>query len=257
MKLTIKAEQLKFLILGAGGLGFVLRIALYAIGIDGRGLLESGHWAHIAVWVLTAAIAVVLLICCRSLTGPEELSNAYPPSATAALGAFAAMAGIGITTLREFSEFSSRIHLAVWVLGLCATIAMAFIGLCRFRGKKTYFLLHVVVCVYFALRMVSRYRLWSSDPQLQDYCFYLTAYVALMLTAYHHAAFNAGMGSHKLLWFFSLAAVYLCCLSLKGNTDTVLLLGCGVWAFANLTHLTVQPRRQRPALDLSEDSNHK
>ena len=101
--------------------------------------------------------------------------------------------------------------------------------------------------------MVSRYQMWSSDPQLQDYCFYLTAYVALMLTAYHHAAFDAGMGSHKLLWFFSLAAMYLCCLSLKGNADTVLLLGCGVWAFTNLTHLTVRPRRQRPALDLSED----
>ena len=253
MKLTIKTEQLKFLMLGAGGLGLALRIALYATGIDGRGLLESGHWAHTAVWILTAAAALVLLICCRSITGPEEVSNAYPPSVTAALGAFAAMVGIGFTTGREFAEFSSRLHLIVWIVGICSVVAQGRIGLCRLTGKKPHFLLHVAVCVYFALRMVSRYQLWSSDPQLQDYCFYLTAYVALMLTAYHHAAFDAGMGSHKLLWFFSLAAVYLCCLSLKGNADTVLLLGCGVWAFTNLTHLTVRPRRQRPALDLSED----
>ena len=91
MKLNMKAEQLKFLILGAGGLGLALRIALYATGIDGRGLLESGHWAHIAVWILTATAALVLLICCRPITGPEELPNAYPPAVTAALGAFAAM----------------------------------------------------------------------------------------------------------------------------------------------------------------------
>ena len=147
MKLTIKTEQLKFLMLGAGGLGLALRIALYATGIDGRGLLESGHWAHTAVWILTVAAALVLLICCRSITGPEEVSNAYPPSVTAALGAFAAMVGIGFTTGREFAEFSSRLHLIVWIVGICSVVALGRIGLCRLTGKKPHFLLHVAVCV--------------------------------------------------------------------------------------------------------------
>ena len=101
--------------------------------------------------------------------------------------------------------------------------------------------------------MISRYQLWSSDPQLQDYCFYLTAYVALMLTAYHHAAFDARMGSHKALWLYSLAAVYLGCLSLKGNMDIALLLGCSAWAFTNLTCMTPRPRRKRPVLKLDAD----
>ena len=228
---------------------------LYATGIDGRGLLEEGHWAHLAVWILTAVAAAALLLSGRSIAGPEQYADCHPVSFAAAMGAFAAVVGIGVTTVREFSEFTSTIRLVVWVLGLCSAIAMGCIGVCRLTGTKPNFLLHTVVCIYFALRMVSRYQLWSSDPQLQDYCFYLSAYVSLMLTAYHHAAFDADMGKHRPLWLFSLASVYLCCLSLEGNRDTLLLLCCGAWAFTNLTNLTVRPRRQRPAINLEDASS--
>lgn len=253
MKLSIKAKQLKFLVLGAGGLGLALRIVLYATGIDGRGLLVEGHWSAITLWILTAAAAAVLFLSTRSLTGPTGYAAAYPVSFAGAVGAFAAMIGIGMTTVREFAVFSSRLQLIVWAFGLCSAISMGIIGVFRLIRIKPHFLLHTVVCLYFALRMISQYQLWSSDPQLQDYCFYLCAYVALMLTAYHHATFDADMGNHRSLWFFSLAAVYLCCLSLKGTRDTVLLLCCGVWAFTNLTNLTLR-RRQRPVLNLNEDA---
>ena len=153
------------------------------------------------------------------------------------VSAFAALVGIAFTTGREFAEFSSRMHLIVWLLGICAMAAMGRIGLCRLTGKKPHFLLSAVFCIYCALRMVSRYQLWSSDPQLQDYFFYLGAYMALMLAAYHHAALDEGAGRHRSLWFFSLMAVYLCNLSLRGGMDTLLLLGCGAWAFTNLPRL--------------------
>ncbi len=252
MKLTIKASQLKFLILGAGGLGLALRILLYATGIDGRGLLEEGHWAEIALWILTALTAAALFFFTRKIVGPETYRDSHPVSFAGAVGAFAAMGALGMTTLQEFAEFSSRLHLIVWVLGLCAAVSLGIIGVCRLTGKKPHFLLHTLFCLYLALRMVSQYQMWSSDPQLQDYCFYLCAYLALMLTAYHHAAFDADMGKHRALWFFSLAAVYLCCLSLKGTRDTLLLLCCGAWAFTNLTNLCVR-RRQRPVLKLDDD----
>lgn len=246
MKLNIKADSLKYLILGAGGLGLVLRIILYTTGIDGRSLLVRGHWASVALWILTLAVAAVIYLSTRKMEGPVDL---HPASLMGAVGAFAAMAGIALTTLSQFSEFSSRLHLIVWVLGLCSAIALGWVGVCRLTGKQPNFLLHAVLCLYFALRMVSQYQLWSSDPQLQDYCFYLSAYVALMLTAYHHAAFGAQMGNHRAIWFFSLASVYLCCLSLNSRMDTLLLLGCGVWAFTNLT--SVIPGQQ-PAPEPSE-----
>ena len=248
MKFTVKPNLLKYLILGAGGLGLALRVILYATGIDGRNLLETGHWIHIALWVLTFATVGIIFVSTQSLKGSAD----YPVSYAGSLGAFAAMVGIGMTTISEFAEFSNTLHLLVWVLGICAALSLGIIGICRLMGKQPHFLCHVFLCLYFALRMVSRYQMWSSDPQLQDYCFYLIAYVALMLTAYHHGAFGADMGSHKQLWRFSLGAVYFICVSLNSGLDTFLMLGCGAWVLTNLTTLQTPPRRQRPSLNWDE-----
>jgi len=250
VKVNIKPKQLKYVILMAGAAGLILRTLLYAVGIDGRGLLTENHPVSIALGVLTAASAAVLLFFGLGISGSKEYNNAHPASSGAAMGCFALMAGLAMTAVREFGEFSVLLHLIIWVLGIVSTVAMGYVGVCRLTGKKPYFLLHAVLCIYFALRMVSRYRIWSSDPQLQDYCFYLCAYVALMLTAYHQAAFDADMGKHRALWIFSLAATYLCCLSLKGTQDIWLLLGSGIWAFTNLTNLSRRRRRVRPALNL-------
>lgn len=253
MKRSVKPEFLKYLVLGAGGLGLLLRTLLYHTGIDEKGLLISGHWAAVLLWVLTFATAAALLLLTRSIQGPESYQDAHPSSAPAALGTLALTVGLAMTTVSEFAEFSGTIRLLVWVLGLCAAVSMGHICYCRMIGRKPFFLCHGIVCIYFALRMVSRYQLWSSDPQLQDYVFYLGAYVALMLHAYHQAAFDADMGSHRGIWATGLAAVYLCGLSLHGPADTVLLLTAGVWAFTNTTSLTARPRRQRPKLNLEEE----
>ena len=254
MKKPVKADLLKYLIPGAGGLGLVLRILLYATGIDGRSLLVRGHWASAALCVLTLVVLAATFLATRPLGGSVDHRTAYPVSAAAAIGAFAAMIGIGNTTVTEFAEFSSRLHLIMWLLGLLSTVFMGCIGFCRLTGRKPSFLLSAVICLYFALRMISRYQRWSADPQLQDYCFYLMAYVALMLTAYQHAAFDADMGNHRALWFCSLMAVYLCCVSLQESPDTCLLLGCGIWAFSNLTKMTVCPRR-RAVPDAGEETD--
>lgn len=253
MKLSVKPENLKYLILGAGGLGLALRVVLYSTGIDEKGLLISGHWAGTALWLLTALAAAALILLTGPIQGPERYQDAHPVSFTAGLGCFALSAGILITTLSEMSASSGNISLIVRLLGFASIAAASFIGFCRIVGAIPHSLCHATVCLYFALRMVSQYQNWSSDPQLQDYIFYLSAYVALMLTGYHHAAFDAQMGSHRALWALSLGAVYLCCLSLKGTADTALLLAAAVWAFTNLTALTGRPRRHRPVLQLEED----
>lgn len=249
MKLNIKAERFKYLVLGAGGLGLSLRVILYATGIDGRGLLYENHWASVSLWILTAAVIAALLVCTRKLEGPARYEDAHPASLPAAVGAFGAMLGIAVTTFSEFSAFSGNLGWIVRILGIAAALSMGAVGVCRLTGEKPAFFFHGIVCIYFAIRMVSLYRLWISDPQLQDYFFYLSAYVALMLTAYHQAAFDADMGKHRSLWRFSLISVYLCCLSAHGSADLPLLLGCGLWAFTNLTHLSSRQRRKRPVME--------
>lgn len=254
MKLSVKPQHLKFLILGIGGIGLLLRLILYITGTDAKGLLVSGHWAGWALGILTLCAIVTVLYLTRNLEGSPRYSDAYPVSVVSAAGCFLLAVMLVITTVSEMGDSALPLSNLMTVLGFGAAAALCFIGACRMMGMKPLFLFHGVLCIYFAMRMVYEYRYWSADPQLLDYCFYLGAYLGLMLTGYHHAAFDADMGNHRKLWRFSLLTVFLCCLSVKGYKDTLLLYAGGVWAFTNLTCLTVRPRRQRRAMVLDQEA---
>ena len=249
MKLSAKPELLKILTLSAGVLGLLLRVVLYAAGTDEKGLLVTGHWASVSLWILTALLAAGLFLLTRSIQGPEDYADAHPVSFFGGAGAVAAAVTILIVTIGDFGTEA----LLATLLGFAAAASLAAIAFFRLTGRKPLFLFHVVLCGFFAMRMVSQYRFWNSDPQLMDYVFYLSAYVLLMLASYQQAAFDADLGNHRNLWYFSLLSVYLCIVSLKGSADTWLILACGLWAFSNLTDLRIRRRRQRPALNLEDE----
>ena len=253
MKLSVNPTKFKYAVTAAGALAFLLRLALYLSGTDEKGMLPSVHWAGIALWVLTLAVLAGLFACTRSICGPRRYQDSFPVSWVSAAGAFLAALGLAVTAVSDAAISTGFADLAVRILGFASAAALLAVGLCRMTGAKPPFPCHAVLCVYFALRMVCQYRRWSGDPQLQDYCFTLFALVALMLSAYQQAAFDAGIGSHRTLWFLSLAAVFLCCPAMYGSRDWVLLLTCGVWAFTNLTVLSGKTRRRRPAMKLDEE----
>ena len=247
MKLTFKAEYLKFLTLGAGVLGLVLRIALYAAGIDGRGLLVENHWTRIGITVLTVMTGLILALRCLRISGPRRYRSSYPASAAAALGCAVCGTAVLITGISEFSP-DDRTSILASLAAFAAGISLLTLTFFRLRGKRPPVLLHGLVSVFFAFRMIRQYSIFSANPQIQDFGFLLCAYAALMLSAYHHAEFDAGVGNHKRLWLFSLAGVYLCLLALKGSGAFWFPLCCGIWVFTNLTNLS----RHRKAAAASE-----
>lgn len=254
MKLSVKPHLLKLFALSAGLLGLMLRMVLYATGTDEKGLLIANHWAGITVYGLTAVVVLGLLLLTRSIQGSADYRDAHPRSILAGSGSLVLALAVLMSCLSEISSPPDSIGTFIrWVLGFLTVVSLACICLCRVTGSKPIFLFHGILCVWLALRMVMQYQNWSADPQMQDYVFYLLAHVALMLTAYHQAAFDAGMGSHRSLWYLSLVAVFLCLLSLRDSLDTLLLLAAAFWALTNLTSLDTRPRRQRPALDLQEE----
>lgn len=252
MTVSINPKHLKTAVPAAGLLGALLRCILYLTGTDEKGLLVTGHWAHIAIWVLTAALGVILIFGCLKLRGPEEYKDAYPPSLFGALGCFAAALAFLLTALPEWKAALSPLESAAAAMSFVSAGALCYVGICRFRGIRSRCLAHGVVCICFALRMVCQYRIWSADPQLQNYCFYMAAHVTLMLTAYQLAAFDAGIGVHRSLWFLGLGAVYFCLLCLWGGQDTLLMVCSALWVLTNLTQLSCRPRRVRPALNLDD-----
>lgn len=253
MKISVKPAILKYLVLAAGGLGLVLRALLYALTTDEQGLLARNHPLAILLSALTIVVLAGVFLLSRSITGPERYSDCFQPSLPGGIGCMLAAVGILITTISEMGSASDSVDLVVRVMAFAAIGALIVAGLSRLMGSRASFLFYVALCLYFCVRMVSQYRHWSSNPQLQDYCFHLLACVGLMLTAYHHAAFGADMSSHRNLWFYALATVYLCCVSLAGPEHQLFYLGTGIWAFTSLSNLTPKKRRQRPNLNLEEE----
>lgn len=252
MKLNLKPNHLKYAVLGAGGLALALRTVLYTTGMDHKGLLVPGHWAAVCLWILTALSIFAVFYFTRSVQGPDSFSDAFPTSVPAALGSLAVAAAIVLRTLKQTD--ADTLALITTVLGLVSAAAMVYGCYCRLVGKSGTFLVYVALCLYLASQLVSRYRTWCADPQLQDYFFQIFATIALVLSAYQHAAFAAGKGSHRWLWGLSLATVFLCCAASGRSEESLFFLACGFWAFTGLSVLSQRPRRNRPQLQLEEDA---
>ena len=233
MKSLLSHRSMKLLIPACGVLGLLLRQLLMTTGLDDRGLLTPHHPAWIALLVLSAAVAAAIMLGIRFIRGSSAYRISFPASTLTALGYVLGAVGAFISW-RNVEGF-----------GVLPTVAMVLViaafllaALCRKTGRKPNFLLHVVICVHFALQSLTLYRNWSFDPQLQDYCFQLFACIALTMTAYRLAMFDTGRGSHRRLWLWGLAAVYLCCVSMGSG---LFYITGAIWALAALSH----PRRRR------------
>lgn len=217
MKKIFKAASLPLFTVLTGLAGFGLRLWLFRTGIDEKGLLATNHPAGILVWILTALVIAVLALGTWKLTEISKYSRLFPGNKLAALGCILGAAGILYVNIRDLLQVKDAITIAALVLGVIAAVALILLGACRWQGKRPAFWLRSVMTVYFMLHLVSQYRLWSAESQLQIYFFPLLASVFLMLTAYHGAVLDAGKGgSRRWFAFGSLAALFFCCLSLQG-----------------------------------------
>jgi hypothetical protein len=244
-KPTIKRAALPFLVLAAGGMGLTLRVMLYTLGMDVRGLLPRYHVFHVLTLALTACVAVALIFAARRLRGSGRYRANFPKSAGAALGTWAAalwLISAAFTMLRRIKE---PLDALLAVLAFAAAACMVITGRCRLQGKRPNFLYHSVICLFFACNMVCQYRSWSGNPQLPDYVFHLFACIFLTLTAYYRAAFDLGMGRRGRFLLCNLMSVYLCFLSLVGAGDLRLYFAGGLWAMSNLCALE-PPSRTAP-----------
>ena len=241
MKRLLTPTILPPLTLLAGCLGLLLRIWLFSTGADESGLLVGGHPAEILIWLLCASTLAWLWLGCRPLVAAPKYSFNYPASAIGAAGCALFALAFGFTSVTELLGRPDTLGLLAAVLGVLAALALLILAVVRYRGDQPNFLLHALVCISFMVRLVSLYRQWSTDPQLQDYCFQLLATVCLMLSFYYRAAFDVDMGRRRPLAFFHLATVFFCLLSITHKDFVFFYLPAGIWAMADLCNLAPLP----------------
>lgn len=236
MKNLLKPKNLPALTAALGGIGLVLRRVLYAVAVDEKNLLRSGHVLELLVWLVTIAAAVVIIAGVRKQAGSGRYEDNFGASLMGALGAAALAVGVFLTALTDGLAISGLEQIRD-MLGFAAAAALMAIAVFRWKGKKPFFALHAVVCVFFAIHLVSCYRGWSSNPQIQDYVFTLFACVGLMLFAYQQASFDVDAGKRRALLGVGLMTAFACFVAVSGTKYTVMYLAGGIWILTNLCRL--------------------
>ena len=215
----------------AGLLGLLLRLWLFATGVDERGLLVGSHPGNIMVFVLVALMLSALLWCVFKC--PKQLRKPLPASRTAYIGCMAAAAGILLADILELTNAQDLVTVVSSAIGILAAISFFYMGIRRRDGHRSSMVAFTLIIVYFMSHLILQYRLWSAQPQLQLYVFPLLASVFLMLFAYHRAGLDVNGKGFRQYIFFNQATLFFCCLSL--NTDTWLFyLAMAVWAATDL-----------------------
>jgi len=234
MKRNSGSAGLSVPVLLFGMVALVLRRTLYATAVDVKGLLLRHQPMEIALIVLTAGVLIRIVLAARKIAPSGSYEDCYEASLFGAIGNVAAGAGILVTVLSGESLMGGYLNRAWHLLGLAAPVCMLLAGTARMLGKKPFFLLHVVTCLFFAVHIVAHYQLWSSNPQMQDYVFSLLGAMALMFFGFYAASMEADCGSRRMTVAMGLAALYLCTVELARSSCPALYLGGILWVLTDL-----------------------
>jgi len=195
----------------------------------------------------------LLVLVLRTIGGDGTYTDSFPPCylsgglmIAAALAMVWAIPGLVLTVQPPVAEgmslaVASFTGLAVQYLPWAAAVSMAVLGVYRMLGKRPWPIFGGIICLFYMLMLVTNYRLWSADPQLQDYAYQLLAGVLLMLCSFHRTCCDAGVIQRKKLLATGLGAAVCCMASLSGDFQWGFYLASGLWAAGSMCHVAVLP----------------
>ena len=250
MKKHLKPDLLPLIVLAFGIIGLLLKLWQAMAGTDEKGLLITGHISGILLAILSVVILVVLALGTFALTQGNNYRRNFPASLPACVCTGLAAIGVLLTALSYLRDPKDVVSLITGIFALLATVCLGFLSYGRLRGQQPSLLLHICVCIFMMLHLISQYRVFSSEPQVQSYCYPLLATVCIMLACYQSATFAGNCGIRQAHTFFHLAAVYFCCLSLIGDHTPLFYLVMGAWMITDLCSLRPAPRRFARGNDL-------
>lgn len=240
MKKTAKIEYLPLLVLALGAAAAAVRGLMYRTGVDAKGLLAQGQPLQWVLLILCAAGAIAVLPVVKQ-KGSNRYADNFRPGLLPALGSIVMAAGV-IATLLAGNPMPRKMLVLLWYAsGILAAAALILAAFSLKKGTVPFVLCYGVLCLFFALQMISRYQPWSGNPQAQDWVFSLLGAVGLTLCAYHRSAFCAEKGSRRTFLATALLTVFTCCAALPHTEYFAFYLCGGIWAFTGLCRVTAVP----------------
>ena len=243
----MKNKLLPLIVLIVGAFSSALRWLLYVLTTDVKNLIPVGNPLELILWIFTAGVAIMIPAAILPLRKIEYDPSRFRPNLLAALGSLAAAVGIGMTVLQGQANATGTLGLVWKSLGFASAAALAVVSYCRIRGQEPFFGMHTLVCIFFAVHLVTSYRGWSSNPQLMDYVFSLFGSLGMMLFAFYHSCLEADMAKLRLLPLTGLLTAYCCLVALSGSDHFPLYLGGALWTLTNLCRLYTENESQEAA----------
>lgn len=247
MKKTVKPSFLACLALLAGLVGMLLRAWTFSKGIDEKGLCIRMHPSVVLTWILCALYAAAQLLLVRPIEPRKvRFERVFRASLPAALGTAVGAFGIVWEEITVLSGSRDLLLVVTAVLGFAAAACMVYAALLRVGGKPPVKAAWILPTVYFLLRLASRYRQWSWEPQLSLLAFPVLASALLAISVYCKAAMGVGMDTRRQFLLATPSAAVLSLISAVG-VNTVFHVCMAVWmlsecAFANCTGKRVEKR---------------
>ncbi len=229
------------LILGAAAI--TLRLIMLLGGTDERDLYPVNHPAWIALCLLAVAATVFFLLVSRHTEAKRSYRQNFPASMPGALGCLAGGAAIAVTGVADLPDSLSFVTGAS---SLLAGAALLYGGWLRLKGRKAPFWVHMLPCLYFALRVFTMGRILGAEPEISRYLFRFLAVLAILMAAYQLWGFDVGLGHRNKSLFWSLTATFLSMAAIPGSPDRLLYLGASLWLITNLCSLAPARKVRRP-----------
>lgn len=214
MKNLKNPAALALLCTGAGIATMLLRMWLFATGINSNGLLSGSHAGGILSLIIALAAVAVVGYVVFSQKHAVTFSR-QPWTATAYL---LYAAGFVACVLWLSAEEKHVFTFAAMVAGIAACLCCCVLALVHARQRKGALWLHFPGIVFFIFLLLHEYQQWSAQTQLHTYVFQLLALIAVMLSFYQRGALENRMGKWKIYLFFSRCSILLCLGAVPGDS---------------------------------------
>ena len=211
-----------------GLITWALRWRLLTTAVDEKGLLAAGHPLGVASWILAGVAVLLAVLCFRK--EPKTVCLA----GSAVSGVLRAVAMIMACVLFWNSDFLGKAA----ALAAAVTAAVSLGSL--LRKKIPAAVLDIPMLVFFLLCLLSRYQVWSAEPEIQRYCFSLLALVCLMMATYQRSAVSLGMAKGRLFLGSGCLGVFFAFAAATDRGFAVLFLVLGTWMLTELASVNTE-----------------
>lgn len=206
-----------FALLGLAGM--LLQNWYFRTGLDEAGLMMSWHPANIITLILLIVTVVLTLVSAPYI---------HSPKIPRAIRAFGAALGVIFTVIAAWRLYTKGDYL-IFAMCVLSGVGSMYILWVRITGRRIHYSVYGAFALSFMFYLISRYRIYSAEPETLRYVFKILALVCMMLVFYQKAALIAHIGNFRSYHFWRSLTLFLCFTAIPSSKNPMLYLFGALW----------------------------